>query len=239
MSHHSDQLTVDIKRGKNNPVSIIRRNMLIEIVILLLGAIIFLGVPLRYELSEKAEAIYMISMFISVLMLLACALRFMFFLKKTPPLTKNTVHSIQTFIFDAKMTLEVYKSFSISASLLIPVPVFALVVGNVNSALYNPERFEKWLFLNLSTIETIGLVGGYLLCITTLYFTTIWWTNYMYGKHLKNTSSHIRESIRIICWNIKPTLSHSISFFLVSQLVVVNQVYYQLTLHLSYSSDWF
>ncbi len=189
----SANLKINFTKGKNNPVSIIRRNMLTEIIILLVGAVIFLGVPLRYELSEKAEAIYIISMFISVLMLIACAIRFSLFLKNTLPFTLDTVSSLNQFIFDAKMTLEVYKSFSISASLLIPVPVSALVTGNIHSALYRPGLFEKWLFLNLNSSEIIGLISAYLLCITLLYFTTIWWTRFMYGKHLSTLTDLLKK----------------------------------------------
>ena len=51
------------------------------------------------------------------------------FLKKTRNFATNTKETIQTFVFEAKLTLEVYKSFIIAGALLLPVPVFAYGPG--------------------------------------------------------------------------------------------------------------
>ncbi|MFK8045855.1 MAG: hypothetical protein AB8B72_10180 [Crocinitomicaceae bacterium] len=179
------ELKVDLGKGKNNPVSAIRSNMRSEIITQLIGVIIFLAAPFTFiKLDDKPEAIYLIFMFITCVMIMVYTVRLSLFLKEVDPMTKSTRGAIQLFMYKSKMTLQVYKSFVLASTLLLPATVFALLTGNANGELYNPDIFEKWLFLNISSTELILLILGYLVLAAIFYYMTIGWTKLMYGKHL-------------------------------------------------------
>lgn len=178
-------LTIDLGKGKQNPVSKIRRNMWFELLTILFSAILFLCVPPMYNMDTKAQSIYIIFMTISVLMLLGNAVKFAFFLKDSPTLTTNTVSTIQAFICKAKIAIAVYKTYSISTALLIPVPIFALIFGETKSQNYNPELFLQYLFLNLNTAELIQMIFIYLTIASSIYLLIILWVRYFYEIHIK------------------------------------------------------
>ena len=180
----STELKIDLGKGKQNPVSIIRRNMWIELLTIILASIAFLCVPPLYNMEAKTESIYIIFMTICVIMLLGNGIKFSFFLKESVPLNTSTVRTIQTFICNAKSTIAVYKTFSISTALLIPVPIFALILGQSSSEYYNPELFQKYLFLDLSNKEIINFVGLYIAFSAMFYLAIIIWIKYFYNKHI-------------------------------------------------------
>ncbi|MFK8037530.1 MAG: hypothetical protein AB8B74_04520 [Crocinitomicaceae bacterium] len=180
------ELKIDLGKGKNNPVASIRRNMRSEIITQLLGVIIFLAAPFTFiQLDKKPEAIYLIFMFITCVMIMVYTVRLSIFLREVDPMTKSTTHAIQLFMYKAKMTLQVYKSFVLASTLLLPAAVFALLTGNAEGKMYNPDLFEKWLFLDITTFEFTMLICGYLVLAAVFYLMTIGWTKLMYGKHLQ------------------------------------------------------
>jgi len=182
---NSAELKIDLGKGKSNPVASIRRNMRTEIITQLLGVIIFLAAPFTFiYMDKKPEAIYLIFMFMTCVMIMVYTVRLSLFLKEVDPMTNSTRDTIQNFMYKAKMTLQVYKSFVLASTLILPVPVFALLTGNTAGELYNPALFEKWLFLDITNLELSLLIVGYLVLAAGFYFMTIGWTKYMYGKHI-------------------------------------------------------
>lgn len=179
------ELKIDLGKGKQNPISIIRKNMRFELITILLSAILFLCVPTMYSMNSQAQGIYIVFMTISVLMLLGIAIKFTFFLKESIPLATNTKSSIQAFIYNCKIALAIYKTYSIASALLIPVPVFALIMGNTDSTYYNPELFIQYLFLNLNITELIQMVFIYIVIASAIYLLIILWIRYFYEKHIK------------------------------------------------------
>lgn len=183
---------VDLNRGKSNPVQKIRSNMKKEIWTQLACIVIFMVYPLVVQMPEFNEAVYYIFMFITSLMTMAYIIKLSFFLKKTSNFAANTKDAIQSFVFDAKLTLEVYKSFIIAGSLLLPFPVFALLAGNGQSA-GEHLNFEKWFLLNITRTELGILIVAYLLIAVLIYFITAGWARFMYGRYLKELETVITD----------------------------------------------
>ncbi|MFD1551449.1 hypothetical protein DNU06_13395 [Putridiphycobacter roseus] len=180
-----DNIKIDLGKGPHNPVALIRRNMRIEILTQLIGVIIFLIAPFTFlSLDPKPQAIYLIFIFIISVMILLYTLKLSLFLREVDPMTNSTTKLLQQFIYKAKLTLQVYKSFMLASTLLIPVAVFALITGNINGQYHNPTLFEKWIYLAISGTELSLLIIGYLLLAGAFYYMTISWTKTMYGKHL-------------------------------------------------------
>lgn len=173
---------IDLNRGKNNPVQLIRSNMKREIITQLVCIVIFMTYPLVVKMADFNESMYYIFMFITSVMTLAYIIKLTFFLNKTSHFDSNTKDAIQSFIFEAKLTLEVYKSFIIAGALLLPVPVFAVLD---KSSATKITVFEKWFRLEITSGQLTLLVIGYLLVAIIIYFITVAWTKLLYGKYLK------------------------------------------------------
>jgi len=173
---------IDLGRGKNNPVQKIRTTMKSEIIMQLVAIIIFFAYPIFIEMYDFPKAVYIIFMFLICMMTIGYILKLGTFLRKTTDLTMTTRATIRQFIFEAKLTLEVYKTLIISGSLLLPIAVFAMWNGSVH--LGDGQLFEKWFRLNLNPTELILLVIGYLVLAYGIYAITVWWANSLYGKYL-------------------------------------------------------
>ncbi|NOQ75890.1 MAG: hypothetical protein GQ574_28045 [Crocinitomix sp.] len=183
--------TIDLNRGKNNPVEMIRSNMRKEIVTQLVCIVIFMTYPLVIDMLPLNEAVYYIFMFITSLMTIGYIIKLGLFLNKTRNFATNTKDAIRTFIFEAKLTLEVYKSFIIAGSLLLPLPVFALLSDNKSAG--KVVDFERWFLLDISSAELIFLIIGYLILAVIIYFITVGWAKLMYGKYLRNLEGLIED----------------------------------------------
>ena len=118
-------------------------------------------------------------------------LKLALFFKKTRNFATNTKETIQTFVFEAKLTIEVYKSFIIAGALLLPVPVFALLTANNSTGIV--VDFERWFLLDISTLEMVFLLIGYLILAVLIYFITVGWVKLMYGKYLRNLEVVIED----------------------------------------------
>ncbi len=183
--------TIDLSRGKSNPVEMIRSNMRKEIVTQLVCIVIFMTYPYIIDMLPLNEAVYYIFMFITSLMTIGYIIKLGLFLNKTRNFATNTKDAIQKFVFEAKLTLEVYKSFIIAGSLLLPVPVFALLSNNNRTGEF--VDFERWFFLNISTTELVLLIIGYLILAVLIYFITVGWAKLMYGKYLRTLDGLIED----------------------------------------------
>ena len=182
---------VDLARGKNNPVQFIRRKMRNEIVSQLLIIVVFMLAPFALEMYMLPNAVYYIMMFITSWMTLAYSVKMTRFLKRTGTFSGDTKSAIQGFIFEARLTLEVYKSFIIGGSLLLPISLFCISVGSKSKG--NEALFQKWFTLNVSSVELVGLIVGYLAISAAIYFITLKWTERLYGKHLTELETILNE----------------------------------------------
>ena len=184
-----EEFKIDLNKGKNNPVHIIRSNMKKEILVVVFGIILFLIYPVildirGIEMSTLARSSYLIFMSMNAIMMSLYVLKLISFIKKSSNFQTNTRDSIKDYIYEIKLTLESYKSYVVASSLLIPVPLFALLgVRNGWDASTNFE-FERWFNLQLSAIEIIVLIVSYLIFSVLIYWITLCWTNYLYGKHV-------------------------------------------------------
>ena len=104
-----DLSQIELGRVGSNPVQKIRSNMKSEVIIQLAAIIIFMIYPIYIAMHEFSEAIYYIFMFITSLMTMAYIIKLSFFLKRTSRFTLNTKDALHYFIYEAKLTLEVYK----------------------------------------------------------------------------------------------------------------------------------
>ncbi len=186
----SAPIELDLGRGKNNPVAVIRKNMKREIITQLVCIVVFMIYPVLIPMEPLNEAVYYIFIFITSLMTLMYIIKLSYFLSKTNSFTSNTRDAIKNFIFQAKLTLEVYKSFIIAGSLLLPIPVFALI-GNKKSG--GSVNFERWFLLDVSATELTFLVVGYLLAAAIFYYITRYWTQLLYGKYLTDLEGLVKD----------------------------------------------
>jgi hypothetical protein len=177
-----DLSQIELGRAGMNPVQKIRSNMKSEIIIQFAAIIIFMIYPLYIVMPKFSEAIYYIFMFITSLMTMAYIIKLSFFLKRTSRFALNTKDALHYFIYEAKLTLEVYKSFTIAGSLILPVPTFALLSGFKLSG--DVWLFEKWFLLDVSRVDLILLIIGYIAVAILFYFITVGWTKLLYGKYL-------------------------------------------------------
>lgn len=184
-------LRVNFTKGGNNPVQQIRSTMKGEIMVQLICILIFFSFPFFVEMYPFARSTYFVFMFLTALMTIAYVLKLSFFLKNTANLTLNTKEALMQFIYDTKLTLEVYKSFIISGSLLLPISFLALYDGVVHRS--DGAIFEKWFTLNLSMTELILLILGYLAIAFFFYITTVKWADSLYGKHLKKLENLMED----------------------------------------------
>jgi hypothetical protein len=177
--------------GKNNAVSKLRRKMLIEIILMLIAIIILLFLPYFKPMEQLPNALYKIFVFITILMGSSYVIKMGLFLKKTNNFASNTSQSLRNLIYDAKLTLEIYKAFAIAASIILPIPAFLLKTGAKNGEYI--EVFNKWIRLDVNTTEFILLIIGYLVFSIIIYLLTVYYTKTMYEKHVTELEEMLEE----------------------------------------------
>jgi len=186
---------IDLTKGQNNPVQMIRKNMRKEILMQLVGIIILLVYPFirQYELVPLAKSTYLIFMSLSALMIFLYVAKLALFLKKTSNYSVNTKDAIKDYIYEIKLTLESYKAYVISSTLLMPFPILALLRGNLGTNENALTEFEKWFTLDLNVYETIFLICTYIGLSFLFYWITNLWTNKLYGKHVIELENIVKD----------------------------------------------
>jgi len=182
---------IAINGGKNNAVSKLRRKMLLEIVLMLIGILTLLLLPYFKPMEELPNALYIIFVFITILMGIGYVIKMGLFLKKTNNLNSNTSKSLRDLIYDAKLTLEVYKAFAIAFSIMLPIIAFLLKTGTKNGEYI--EVFNKWIRLDLNTTELVMLIVGYAIFSLIIYLLIVVYTNRVYGKHIIELEEMLEE----------------------------------------------
>jgi len=198
-----NEFKIDLKKGKHNPIYRIRKNMIEEIITTIIAMVVFLMFPFFTDLkmTNLNKSIYLLFMSLTVFMISFYMVKQICFLFRNSNLSINTKDAIKEYIYEVKLTLEAYKSYVIASSLLVPIPsliIFrSLYLDNSNSLLNIDStslfNIERWLNMQLSTIEVLYLVIVYLITGAIFYLITQLWTTYLYGKHVKKLEQIIEE----------------------------------------------
>lgn len=181
-----DEFKIDLSKGKNNPVDMIRRNMKKEMISSSIAMLFFVFYPpiLGLKMTALENSAYILFMVLSTVMIHLYIIKLIRFLKKSSRFELNTKDSIKDYIYEVRLTLESYKSYVIAAMILLPVPIYALL--SAGSPLNGPKslNFEKWYTLQLNFNEAVMLIVFYLIYSVAMVWVTRFWTNYLYGKHV-------------------------------------------------------
>ncbi|KYG73065.1 hypothetical protein [Roseivirga echinicomitans] len=186
------QIPTKIKQieASKMPIQKVRQSMRNEIFTQLVFILIFFAAPSFIEMHQSPKAIYYISMFITSLITLGYLAKMSWFLNRSNGISNNGKETVVAFIYDLKLTLEVYKTAIVSGSLLLPLSLIALYFGRVKM---DEELFSNLILLNLPTTTLLLYVLGYLIVALLLYFITLSWSNQLYGVHIKNLEKTLKE----------------------------------------------
>jgi hypothetical protein len=179
----------DLKTS-NMPIQKVRKSMRNEIITQLICIVIFFSVPSFLEMHRLPKTTYYIIMFITSLITLGYLIKMSWFLNKTSNLSNNSKATIISFIYDLKLTLEVYKTAIISGSLLLPLAMVSLFTGPIK---VNKEVFNNLILINIPNTMIFIYVFGYILLAVLIYFITLSWSNNLYGIHIKSLEKILKE----------------------------------------------
>lgn len=186
------QIPTSLKNMKpsNMPIQKVRQSMRSEIVTQLLIIAIFFAVPSFIKMHALPKAIYYILMFITNLITLGYLAKMSWFLNKSSNMGNNSKEAVLTFIYDLKLTLEVYKTAIISGSILLPLSLITLYFGR---AKMDEELFAQLILLNEPFTTLVLYIIGYVTLVIGIYFMTVSWSNKLYGVHIKNLENILKE----------------------------------------------
>jgi len=163
------------------PINRIRKTMLIEIIYMLLTVVFFLSVPLYIPMEPEPQGTYLILMFVFCTITVGYLLKMLGFHKRTKLLQCNSKDSIQGYIFDIKLLLEIYKTAMVASTMLVPLPMVALFLGAGEARL---EIYRQFFTLDFNTAQLFLLAMGYLALSVLIYFITVKWVEFLYGKQI-------------------------------------------------------
>ncbi len=191
-SMDSNQIPLSIKDIKSSkmPIQKVRKSMKSEIITQLILIVIFFAAPSIIKMHQLPKAIYYISIFITSLITLGYLAKMGWFLSKYTSLNNNSKETVMAFIYDLKLTLEVYKTAVISGSLLIPLAVISLVLGSVE---IEENVYNDLVLFNMSNTTLLLYIFGYIVIAIFIYFVTVSWANMLYGVHIKNLEKILKE----------------------------------------------
>ncbi len=186
------QMPTNIKQLDKSkiPIEKVRNRMRGEIFTQLFIIVIFFATPSFIEMYQLPKAIYYILMFITSLITLLYLAKMTWFLQKTSNLNGNSRDTVLAFIHDLKLTLEVYKTAVISASLLLPLSMVTVVLGSIQ---VKQELFTNFITLNVSNITLLISIIAYLLIAAIIYIITVKWADKLYGVHLQDLQKTLKE----------------------------------------------
>lgn len=179
----------DIETSKM-PIQKVRKSMKGEIITQLVIIVILFTAPSFLEMHRLPKTVYYILMFITCLITLGYLAKMSWFLNKSSSLSKNSKETVITFIYDLKLTLEVYKTAIISGSLLLSIAMISLVFGSTK---IDEKIFTNLILLNVPNTALILYAFGYIILAILIYFITVSWSNRLYGVHIKNLEKMLKE----------------------------------------------
>ena len=179
----------DIKTS-NMPIENVRKRMITEIITQLACIVLFFIIPSFIKLNPLAKGVYYIIMFVISLITLGYLAKMVWFLKKTSDLTSGSKETVLGYIYDLKLTLEVYKTVIIAGSLLLPFPMIALALGHATK---HETIFNNLISLNIAPAQILIYALGYLAFALIIYFVTVSWSNSLYGTPIKQLEKTLQE----------------------------------------------
>ena len=179
----------DIKTS-NMPIENVRKRMITEIITQLACIVLFFIIPSFIKLNPLAKGVYYIIMFVISLITLGYLAKMVWFLKKTSNLTGGSKETVLGYIYDLKLTLEVYKTAIIAGSLLLPFPMIALALGHATK---HETIFNNLITLNITPTQMLIYALGYLAFVLIIYFVTVSWSNSLYGTPIKQLEKTLQE----------------------------------------------
>ena len=179
----------DIKTS-NMPIENVRKRMIAEIITQLACIALFFIIPSFIKLNPLAKGVYYIIMFVISLITLGYLAKMVWFLKKTSDLTSGSKETVLGYIYDLKLTLEVYKTVIIAGSLLLPFPMIALAIGHATK---HETIFNNLITLNITPTQILIYALGYLAFALIIYFVTVSWSNSLYGTPIKQLEKTLQE----------------------------------------------
>ena len=179
----------DIKTS-NMPIENVRKRMITEIITQLACIVLFFIIPSFIKLNPLAKGVYYITIFVISLITLGYLAKMVWFLKKTSDLTSGSKETVLGYIYDLKLTLEVYKTAIIAGSLLLPFPMIALALGHATK---HETIFNNLITLNITPTQMLIYALGYLAFVLIIYFVTVSWSNSLYGTPIKQLEKTLQE----------------------------------------------
>lgn len=164
------------------PVNRIRKKFVGEIIAMIIIMGFFTSIPFLKEMHVLPQAVYINFLVVIVLITFGYLLKMVSFLMKTKSLDLKMHRTLYSFIYEVKLTLEVYKVGVISSSLLLPFITASLLFGRKN--VYTEDIFSKWFLLEIPTSSILILATSYLLIAIFFYAITVLWIKKVYGKHI-------------------------------------------------------
>ena len=191
-SMDNNQIPAHIKdlKTSNMPIQKVRKRMIIEIITQLVCIILFFIFPSFIKMNPLAKGVYYITMFVMSLFTLGYLAKMIWFLNKTSHLTGGSKETVLGYIYDLKLTLEVYKIAIIAASRILPFPMIALGLGHATK---HETLFNKLISLDLAPAQILNFAVGYVAFALITYFVTVYWSNSLYGKPIKQLENTLQE----------------------------------------------
>lgn len=191
-SMDSSQIPLRIKDIETSqmPIQKVRKSMKSEIITQLILIVIFFAAPSFLEMHRLPKTVYYVLMFITSLITLGYLAKMSWFLNKTSDLSNNSKEIVVAFIYDLKLTLEVYKTAIISGSLLLPIAMTSIFLGSVK---IDEKVYSDLILLNIPNTTLLLYIFGYIVIAILIYLMTVSWSNKLYGVHIKNLEKTLKE----------------------------------------------
>ncbi|MGE0931832.1 hypothetical protein [Peijinzhouia sedimentorum] len=179
------------------PIQKVRRSMRSEIATQLVIIVLFFAAPFMIPMDQLAKGLYLILQFVTALITLLYLAKMTWFLNKTSDISGSSKDTVVAFIYDLKLTLEVYKTAVIAGSLLLPISLltFCLGIGKVqlNTPMSSEDIFLKLISLDMSNTNLLIIICGYLIIAAIIYYGTVKWADRLYGVHVKNLQTTLKD----------------------------------------------
>ncbi len=179
------------------PIQKVRRSMRSEIATQLVIIVLFFAAPFMIPMDQLAKGLYLILQFVTALITLLYLAKMTWFLNKTSDISGSSKDTVVAFIYDLKLTLEVYKTAVIAGSLLLPISLltFFLGIGKVqlNTPMSREDIFLKLISLDMSNTNLLIIICGYLFIAAIIYYGTVKWADRLYGVHVKNLQTTLKD----------------------------------------------
>lgn len=172
------------------PIEKVRKRMMIEIIYTLLSMVFFFSVPLFIPMDQEPQAMYLILMFVICTITVGYVLKMLGFHKHTRLLQCNSKDTIQGFVFDLKILLETYKTGMVAGSVLVPLPMVALFLGDGEARL---ELYHQLFSLDFTAVQLFLLALAYLVLAAFFYYITLKWSGWLYGKQINKLEALLKE----------------------------------------------